>query len=56
LRRDDATGEASDWYTAKWHLSLSGEWEPARRRSTAMIGWCLFGLIVSAGRCWWLLA
>jgi hypothetical protein len=56
LRRDDAAGEASDWYTAKWHVSLSGKWEPARRRSTAIIGCCLFGLIVSAVRWWWLLA
>jgi hypothetical protein len=55
LRRDDATGEASDWYTARWHLSLTGEWEPRRRRSTAMVGLCLFGIIVSAVRWWWLL-
>jgi hypothetical protein len=55
LRRDDAAGEASDWYSARWHLSLLGEWEPTRRRSTAMVGWCLFALLVSAVRCWWLL-
>jgi hypothetical protein len=53
MRRDDATGEASDWYVARWHLSLSGEWEPWRRRSAAVVGWCLFGLLVSAARWRW---